>query len=60
MSEDVKTEPNTTTDDAATCKCGKPSPGLGSCPYASEIDHVDDQEYCNCCDDCHYQCAMDI
>lgn len=36
-------------------KCGKPSEGLHSCPYASEIN--DDPEYCNCCMD---NCRADI
>jgi hypothetical protein len=31
-----------------------------SCPYAEEIRGVDDDEYCTCCPECEYQCAMDI
>ena len=46
-------------------KCGKgncnnPSPGFHSCPYASEINGNDDEDYCDCCDDCAHECAMDI
>jgi hypothetical protein len=41
-------------------RCGKPSSGLHSCPYASEINDNDDPEYCNCCDDCTHECCMDI
>ena len=29
------------------------------CPYAQDI-HNDDTVTCNCCDECMYQCAMDI
>lgn len=31
-----------------------------SCPYAEEIGGCDDEEYCNCCDNCRTECAMDI
>ncbi len=43
-------------------RCGgvNPSPGLHSCPYASEINGNDVEDYCNCCDDCQHECAMDI
>jgi hypothetical protein len=30
-----------------------------TCPYAEEICG-DRETLCNCCDDCTYQCAMDI
>jgi hypothetical protein len=44
------------------CKCGKnpPSPDLHSCPFAVEIADNDDEDYCDCCDDCIYECAMDV
>lgn len=29
------------------------------CPYAQEI-FDDDEDVCNCCDNCTYECAMDI
>jgi hypothetical protein len=45
--------------------CDNPSPGLHDCPYRYEMDSgadykPDDEEYCNCCDECMHQCAMDI
>ncbi len=42
------------------CRCGKEGNPLHSCPYASEIGGNDNEEYCNCCDECRHQCAMDI
>lgn len=32
---------------------------LHSCPYACDIND-DDTPCCNCCEDCRYECAMDI
>jgi hypothetical protein len=32
---------------------------LHSCPYNSDVNN-DDSAYCNCCQDCSYECAMDI
>ena len=40
------------------CEECKENPQSGPCPFASEI-HGDESE-CDCCDDCRYQCAMDI
>lgn len=41
--------------------CGKnPSQAPHSCPYAEEVSGNDDPQYCNCCDDCIHQCAMDV
>lgn len=54
---------NTPTDTSSmNCdRCQKnPSSGLHRCPYASEINDNNDDEYCNCCDDCTHQCCMDI
>ena len=31
-----------------------------SCPYDEEINDNHDQENCNCCPYCTYECAMDI
>ena len=31
---------------------------LHECPYKAEID--DNHEFCNCCDDCRYECSMEI
>jgi hypothetical protein len=34
---------------------------LHSCPFAVEIGGADpEEEHCNCCPECEYQCAMDI
>lgn len=46
--------------DIDKCRCGADSPGYHSCPYAEEICDNNDQEYCNCCSSCRYECAMDI
>ncbi len=48
-------------ENATLCRCGKPaSPEAHPCPYAEEIGRVEDPDYCNCCDECRGQCAMDI
>ena len=39
------------------CKCGKEG-HRQECPYAGEIHG--EIKMCNCCDDCHYECRMDI
>ena len=41
------------------CKCGDPSIEEHTCPFSEEI-HGDSETMCNCCDECTYQCAMDI
>lgn len=33
---------------------------LHGCPFVSDVHNDPDPEYCNCCDDCETQCAMDI
>jgi hypothetical protein len=40
------------------CKCGAKGQPDHTCPYATEIN--EDDRKCNCCDECAYQCAMDI
>lgn len=30
------------------------------CPYAAEIHDDDREDYCDCCDDCTQECALDI
>ena len=41
-------------------RCGKNSAqDLHSCPYASEIGGVTDDQYCDCCGDCTEICAGD-
>jgi|SRR6185369_2838323 len=44
------------------CRCGgEASISEHTCPYSVEMSSVDeDQGLCNCCDECEYQCAMDI
>ena len=42
------------------CKCGKnPAEEPHTCPYAEEIGG-DSETLCTCCEDCRYECAMDI
>jgi hypothetical protein len=36
------------------------SPGLHSCPYQCDINDNCVDDYCNCCDDCQHECAMDV
>lgn len=42
-------------------KCDKPvqSADLRSCPYQADVND-NPTPWCNCCDDCAYECAMDI
>ena len=42
-----------------SCKCGDTSIEEHTCPFSEEI-HGDSETLCNCCDECTYQCAMDI
>ena len=46
----------------ATCqRCKGPVSGeLHGCPYRIEINDSTNAEYCNCCDRCRHECAMDI
>ena len=32
---------------------------MHSCPFTEEIDN-DDEPCCNCCENCEYECMMDI
>lgn len=42
-------------------RCNKnESNGNRSCPYACEINDDCTEDYCNCCDECAHECAMDI
>jgi hypothetical protein len=34
--------------------------GAHSCPYAMEICDDYNPEYCNCCDECESECAMEV
>lgn len=41
-------------------KCQEhPAESMHTCPYASDI-HDDRETLCNCCEECTYQCRMDI
>lgn len=40
------------------CGCGADSPGLHTCPFAEEI--WNDTDECACCDECTYQCMLEI
>ena len=43
------------------CRCGNtPANPPHPCPYAEEIGGNHEEEYCDCCDDCRHECAMDI
>lgn len=39
--------------------CKNPTDYMHSCPFAEEIND-NYEEQCTCCDDCTYECAMDI
>lgn len=42
------------------CKCGKnPATEPHTCPFQFDI-HDDDKFQCTCCEDCTYECAMDV
>ena len=47
-----------TEEKCQSCK-KNPAQPKHTCPYAEEIGG-DSESMCNCCDDCTYQCAMDI
>jgi hypothetical protein len=38
-------------------RCGKEAV-YGTCPFAEEINN--EIRECNCCEDCRYECRMDI
>jgi hypothetical protein len=40
-------------------KCDNEAEPEHTCPYASEI-YDDEETLCTCCEQCSYQCAMDI
>lgn len=42
-----------------TCRCGEPAIDPHPCPYAEDVNN-DSEMHCVCCDECRYQCAMDI
>ena len=42
-------------------KCKKHPAVISPCPYQKDINNATDAEaMCACCDDCRYECAMDI
>ena len=54
-------QPKETKPDEYKCgKCERASEGWHRCPYQADINDNCDPEYCHCCPDCQYECAMDI
>lgn len=52
--------PTLKSDKPDMCSCGKnPAQEEHPCPYREELCG-EGGEYCSCCDECRYQCAMDI
>jgi hypothetical protein len=45
-------------DDICTCEEDDIAPH--SCPYAAEIGGDDSDDYCTCCAECEYECAVAI
>lgn len=47
--------------DLSKCQgCGATvEPVLHSCPYQAEIND-DDSDVCNCCENCAYECALEV
>lgn len=41
------------------CTCGEQEVAPHTCPYSEDI-HNDSETLCQCCEECTYQCAMDI
>ena len=41
------------------CKCGELGEENHPCPFAQDI-HDDSETLCNCCENCNYECCMDI
>ena len=39
--------------------CGNSAEELHPCPYQAEL-YDNNEDTCNCCDECSYQCAMGI
>lgn len=46
-------------DACENCRINKGTDELHTCPFSEEIWNNHEAD-CNCCDDCSYQCAMDI
>ena len=47
-------------EEAELCKCGEnPATEPHPCPFNEDL-HGDSETLCTCCEDCRYQCAMDI
>lgn len=42
------------------CKKNEATEKYHPCPYQSDVNNDPDPEYCNCCDECEFQCAQDI
>jgi hypothetical protein len=51
-------EPDSELDDEPViCKCGNPG-YVALCPYSQDLYGQENE--CNCCNECRYECAMDI
>jgi MinD superfamily P-loop ATPase len=46
-------------EDLECTRCNRAGNPEHCCPYQAEINS-DDEYTCNCCDECTYNCAMDI
>lgn len=42
------------------CKKNPESPTPHRCPYQYEINAIEDEEYCSCCDECREECKDSI
>lgn len=41
------------------CKCGQEGRDMHTCPFKDEIEN-DKESLCNCCENCTYDCAMEV
>jgi len=56
----IRRTPIKEVEEEKMCKCRKnPAAEPHTCPYAEEING-DSETLCTCCEDCQYECAMDI
>jgi hypothetical protein len=41
------------------CNCGNEQDDEHTCPFAEDVGN-DSESLCRCCEECTYQCAMDV
>jgi hypothetical protein len=41
------------------CRCGEEGQKPHICPFQQDVNG-NEEDFCNCCEDCQYNCAMDI